>query len=144
MKIVILICLHILKETCFSFLAFSCVMAVGLSCVHTVLLRTICVLQLKYIELILQICRFGQLTYMEITLNALCKMILMMLVLHPVYVKCLVCGFAFIGPFSTSSVQVLLAILCVFIDMLLHLFYIYYDNNFSSVFIRYTGLCFFF
>ena len=27
--------------------------------------------------------------------------------------------------------------------MLLHLSYIYYDDNFTSVFIRYTGLCFF-
>ena len=57
-----------------------------------------CVPPLKYIGLNLYICRFGQLIYMEIitkkcriSLIAFCKMILMMLVLHPVYVKYLVC-----------------------------------------------------
>ena len=111
-KTVILIWLHIFKEMCFGFLAFSCVMAVDLSHVHPVSLRTISVyLHWSIFGLNLYICRFGQLIYMEIitkkcriSLSAFCKMILMMLVLHPVYVKYLVCWFAFIGPFSTSSV----------------------------------------
>ena len=67
-------------------------------CTQSFIKDYFCVLQLKYIGLNLYICRFGQLTYMEIitqkcriSLSAFCKMILMMLVLHPVYVKYLVC-----------------------------------------------------